>query len=54
MIGTAVWVAIWPDGNAFFGYIMLAGAMVVAVIFIQRVIYYLRRSRMEMYFNPTI
>src|SRR5260221_6940968 len=54
MIGTAVWVAIWPDGNAFMGYIMLAGAIVVAVIFIQRVIFYLRRSRMEMYFNPTI
>src|SRR6266851_4529545 len=54
MIGTAVWVAIWPDGNAFMGYIMLAGAIVVAVLFIQRVIFYLRRSRMEMYFNPTI
>jgi hypothetical protein len=54
MIGTAVWVAIWPDGNAAMGYIMLAAAIAFAAVFIQRVIYYLRRSRMEVYFNPTI
>src|SRR5208337_3561114 len=29
MIGTAVWVAIWPDGNAAMGYIMFAGAIVI-------------------------
>jgi len=54
MIGTAVWVTIWPEGNAAMGYIMFAGAIVLGAIFIQRVIYYLRRSRMEVYFNPTI
>jgi hypothetical protein len=27
---------------------------VLGALFIQRVIYYLRRSRMEVYFNPTI
>ena len=54
MIGTAVWVAIWPDGNVAMGYIMFAGAIAFAAVFIQRVIYYLRRSRMEVYFNPTI
>jgi NADH-quinone oxidoreductase subunit H len=54
MIGTAVWVAIWPDGNSLMGYIMLAGAIALAAVFTQRVIYYLRRSRMEVYFNPTI
>jgi NADH-quinone oxidoreductase subunit H len=54
MIGTAVWVAIWPDGNSAMGYLMLAAGIVLAVLFIQRVIYYLKRSRMEMYFNPTI
>jgi hypothetical protein len=36
------------------GYIMFAGAIVIGALFIQRVIYYLRRSRMEVYFNPTI
>jgi NADH-quinone oxidoreductase subunit H len=54
MIGTAVWVAIWPDGNALMGYLMLAAALALAAVFTQRVIYYLRRSRMEVYFNPTI
>src|SRR5712692_5409595 len=54
MIGTAVWVAIWPDGNAAMGYIMFAAGIALAVVFIQRVIYYLKRSRMEVYFNPTI
>jgi NADH-quinone oxidoreductase subunit H len=54
MIGTAVWVAIWPDGNPVMGYLMLAAGVVVGVLFMQRVIYYVRRSRMELYFNPTI
>jgi NADH-quinone oxidoreductase subunit H len=54
MIGTAVWVAIWPDGTTIMGYIMLAAAIGLGAVFTQRVIYYLRRSRMEVYFNPTI
>jgi hypothetical protein len=36
------------------GYIMLASALGLGAVFTQRVIYYLRRSRMEVYFNPTI
>ncbi|MGC1678609.1 MAG: NADH-quinone oxidoreductase subunit NuoH [Candidatus Binataceae bacterium] len=54
MIGTAVWVAIWPNGNSWVGYIMLAAGIVLAVVFIQRVIYYAKHSRMELYYNPTI
>ena len=54
MIGTALWVAIWPEGNWVAGYIMFALGIVVAAIFTQRVIYYVRRSRMELYFRPTI
>jgi NADH-quinone oxidoreductase subunit H len=54
MIGTALWVAIWPNGNPVMGYLMLAAGIVVVVLFIRRVIYYVRRSRMELYFNPTI
>src|SRR6202140_1322716 len=54
MMGTAVWVAIWPDGTTIMGYIMLAAALGLGAVFTQRVIYYLRRSRMEVYFNPTI
>jgi NADH-quinone oxidoreductase subunit H len=54
MIGTAIWVALWPDGNPVMGYFMLAAGIVLLVLFIQRVIYYLRRSRMEVYYHPTI
>jgi hypothetical protein len=36
------------------GYIMLAAAIGLGAVFARRVIYYLRRSRMEVYFNPTI
>ena len=41
MIGTAVWVAIWPDGNPIAGYVMFALGVAIAVLFIQRVMYYL-------------
>ena len=54
MIGTAVWVAIWPDGNPVAGYVMFALGVAIAVLFIRRVMYYLKRSRMEMYLHPTI
>jgi NADH-quinone oxidoreductase subunit H len=54
MIGTAVWVTIWPDGNRVAGYVMFALGVAIAVLFIQRVMYYLKRSRMEMYLHPTI
>jgi NADH-quinone oxidoreductase subunit H len=54
LIGTAVWVAIWPDGNLVAAWIMLALAMVIAAYFIRRVIYFARRSHMELYFHPTI
>src|SRR5208282_5372383 len=54
MIGTAVWVAIWPDGNAFMGYLMFAAGVVIIAMFIRRVVFYARRSKMELYFHPTI
>jgi NADH-quinone oxidoreductase subunit H len=54
IIGTAVWVAIWPDGNQVSGYVMFALGVTIAVLFIRRVMYYLKRSRMEMYLHPTI
>ena len=47
-------IAIWPDGNPVAGYVMFALGVAIAVLFIQRVMYYLKRSRMEMYLHPTI
>jgi NADH-quinone oxidoreductase subunit H len=54
LIGSAVWVAIWPDGNPISGYIMFALGIVVMLLFIRRVIYYFRKSRMEMYLSPIV
>jgi len=54
MIGTAVWVAIWPDGNPVAAWIMLALATLAAVFFVSRVVHYTRQSRMDLYFHPTI
>ena len=45
MIGTAVWVAVWPDGNRVGGYVMFALGVAITVLFVQRVMYYLKRSR---------
>ena len=54
LIGTALWVAIWPEGNPVSGYVMFALGLAIAALFIKRVVYYLKRSRMEMYLRPTI
>jgi NADH-quinone oxidoreductase subunit H len=54
LIGTAVWVAIWPDGAPGASYVMVAIGVAILALFIWRVIYYARQSRMELYFHPTI
>jgi hypothetical protein len=54
MIGTALWVAIWPYGNPVAGWILFALGMVGLVVFVRRVIYYFQKSHMELYLNPTI
>jgi len=54
LIGTAVWVALWPEGNSVMGYLMVALGAALVVLFMRRVIYYLRRARMELYFRPNI
>jgi NADH-quinone oxidoreductase subunit H len=54
MIGTTVWVAIWPQGNRVAGYVMLALGLTFAALFIGRVVHFAKRSRMELYLHPTI
>ncbi len=54
MIGTAVWVALWPDGTPMVGWALFAGTVVVTLVFVRRVVHYVRRSRMELYFSPVI
>jgi NADH-quinone oxidoreductase subunit H len=54
MIGTAVWVAIWPQGTPVMSYILLAMGIAIVAAFVSRVVHYLRRSRMEVYLSPII
>ncbi|HJU29327.1 MAG TPA: NADH-quinone oxidoreductase subunit NuoH [Candidatus Binataceae bacterium] len=54
MIGTAVWVAFFPRGNLAMQWAMLLFGVGVAILFAWRVIHFTRRSRMELYFHPTI
>jgi NADH-quinone oxidoreductase subunit H len=54
MIGTAIWVAFFPEGNIIAQWVMLALGVALAVLFISRVVTFTRRARMELYFHPTI
>lgn len=54
MIGTAVWVAFFPEGNLIAQWIMLALGVALALLFVSRVVTFTRRARMELYFHPTI
>ena len=54
IIGTAVWMTIWPQGNAFFRYVMFALSIGILIQFFRRVLFHLRRARPELYFNPAI
>src|SRR5579883_2907667 len=49
MIGTALWLAIWPQGNSIAPWIMLALFLAIVVTFLRRVLHYFRRSKMELY-----
>ena len=54
LIGTAVWMVIWPEGNQLVPYLLVLGTLAVIVIFFRRVLYHLRRAKPELYFNPAI
>jgi len=54
LIGTAGWVAIFPDGNVIARWTMLAFGLALLALFISRVMTFSRRAGMELYFHPTI
>ena len=54
IVGTAVWMAIWPQGNALARYLMLGLTIVIVLQFFRRVVYHIRRAQPELYFNPAI
>jgi NADH-quinone oxidoreductase subunit H len=54
LIGTAVWLVLWPQGNQVVQYGMVLLAAAVLVQFFRRVRFHLRRARPELYYSPAI
>jgi NADH-quinone oxidoreductase subunit H len=54
LIGTAAWVAIFPDGNLIVRLAMLTSGVFILALFVARVVSFSRRAGMELYFHPTI
>jgi NADH-quinone oxidoreductase subunit H len=54
LIGTAVWMLIWPQGNQLVQYGMVLFAVIILVQFFRRVRFHLRRAKPEMYYSPAI
>jgi hypothetical protein len=51
-VGTAVWVAIWPNGNRPVWYLMTAGGFALLGYFAYRVSFHLRRSGATLLLSP--
>jgi NADH-quinone oxidoreductase subunit H len=54
LIGTAVWMLIWPQGNRLVQYGMVLFAVIILVQFFRRVRFHLWRAKPEMYYSPAI
>ncbi len=54
MIGTAVWMVVWPQQRSPARYLMFFLGVVIVVQFFRRVRFHLRRARPEMYYSPAI
>jgi NADH-quinone oxidoreductase subunit H len=51
-LGTAVWVAIWPDGNRVVEWLLTAVGFALVGYFFYRVGFHLRRSRSQLLLSP--
>jgi NADH-quinone oxidoreductase subunit H len=47
MIGVALWVTIWPNGNLVAQYLMSLGGLVLLIYFFRRVAFHLRRAQVR-------
>jgi NADH-quinone oxidoreductase subunit H len=56
ILGTAVWVVLWPAGNPLVQYLMVLAGLALAWYFFRRVAFHLRRARIrergELYLSP--
>ena len=54
LVGTAVWMVIWPQGNRGVQYLMVLLTALILGQFFRRVRFHLRRARPELYYSPVI
>ena len=54
LVGTAVWMVIWPQGNRGVQYGMVLLTALILGQFFRRVRFHLRRARPELYYSPVI
>jgi NADH-quinone oxidoreductase subunit H len=54
LIGTALWMTLWPQGNAFVRYLMFFVGVGIIGLFFWRVRFHIRRARPELRYNPFI
>ncbi|MEW6299179.1 MAG: NADH-quinone oxidoreductase subunit NuoH [Thermodesulfobacteriota bacterium] len=54
LIGTAVWMVIWPQGNRVVQFSLFLLALAILVQFFRRVRFHLKRAKPELYYNPAI
>ena len=56
MLGTALWLVIWPQGNRVVQYMLLAIGTAIILYFFSRVAFHLRRARIrerrQLYLSP--
>jgi NADH-quinone oxidoreductase subunit H len=54
LMGSAVWMLIWPKGNEIFSIALFIFGLLVVAIFFKRVVFQIRHARPELYFKPHI
>ena len=54
LLGTALWMIVWPQGSDFARYLMFLIGVGVTLLFFRRVRFHIRRARPELYYSPII
>ncbi|NIO06547.1 MAG: NADH-quinone oxidoreductase subunit NuoH [Deltaproteobacteria bacterium] len=54
LLGTAVWMLIWPNGNTIISMVLFLGGLAILGLFFKRVRFQLRHSQPDLYLKPFI
>jgi NADH-quinone oxidoreductase subunit H len=54
LLGTAVWMVVWPQGNRALSFAMFGVGLLILAFFFIRVTYQIRHSHPELYLKPHI